>query len=157
MTNRLEVGHVSKAHGLRGELIFSFSTDRTVERTAPGAVLFLDGEAYSVIRGQAHGKKWLLALEGITTKEQADELRGRSVTAEPIDDADTVFVHELIGNQLVDQHGVDRGKIVSVIDNPASDLLELESGGLVPLAFFVSMADGIVRVEVPDGLFETDD
>ncbi len=157
MTNRLEVGHVSKAHGLRGELIFSFTTDRTAERTARGVVLFLDDEAFTVVRGQAHGKKWLMALEGVTTKEQADQLRGRNITAEPIDDADTVFVHELIGNQLVDQHGVDRGKIVSVIDNPASDLLELEDGNLVPLAFFGSMADGVVRVNVPDGLFENDE
>ena len=157
MTNRLEVGHVSKAHGLKGELIFSLTTDRTAERTARGAVLFLNDEAFTVIRGQAHGKKWLVALEGVTTKERADELRGRNITAEPIDDADTLFVHELIGNQLIDQHGVQRGKIVSVIDNPASDLLELEGGSLVPLAFFESIADGVVRVNVPDGLFETDD
>ena len=157
MTNRLEVGHVSKPHGLRGELIFSFTTDRTDERTAPGAVLFLDDEAFTVARGKPHGKKWLMKLEGVTTKEQADALRGRGITAEPIDDADTVFVHELIGNQLVDQHGVDRGRIISVIDNPASDLLELEGGGLVPLTFFTAITDGVVLVDVPDGLFETDD
>ena len=156
MTKRLEVGHVAKAHGLRGDLIFSFTTDRTDERTARGAVLFLDDEPFTVAHGQAHGKKWLMRLEGVTTKEQADDLRGRGVTAEPLDDADTVFVHELIGNPLVDQHGVDRGKIVSVIDNPASDLLELEGGGLVPLAFFTSITDGIVLVDVPDGLFEID-
>ena len=154
MTKRLEVGHVSKPHGLRGDLIFTFTTDRTEERTAPGAVLFLDDEPFTVTSGQAHGKKWRVRLAEVTSKEQADALRGRKVTAEPIDDADAVFVHQLIGGRVVDQDGTDRGLVVAVIDNPASDLLELEDGQLVPLAFFQTLENGIINVTVPIGLFE---
>jgi len=45
-----------------------------------------------------------------------------------------------------------------VIDNPAADLLELDSGALVP-ATFVSAIDTdtvptVVTIDPPDGLFE---
>ena len=45
---------------------------------------------------------------------------------------------------------------MSVIANPASDILELESGALVPTVFVVSNHDGVITVDVPDGLFDLD-
>ena len=46
-------------------------------------------------------------------------------------------MHELVGARVVDAGGVDRGLVVTVVANPASDLLELDSGALVPLRFVV--------------------
>jgi hypothetical protein len=40
-------------------------------------------------------------------------------------------------------------------NNPASDLLVLESGALVPLRFVVDVVAGVrVLVDVPEGLFD---
>ncbi|MEZ5340659.1 MAG: hypothetical protein R2706_04200 [Acidimicrobiales bacterium] len=154
MTDRLEVGRISKAHGLRGDLIFQlyYRPHRGAHRSRCRVVL--DGEPFTVVSGQVHGKKWLVRLKECTTKEQADSLRGRIVSADPLDDVDAVFVHELIGKRLVDQRGTDHGPVVSVIDNPASDLLELEDGALVPLAFYQALDGDKVLVDVPDGLFD---
>jgi len=45
--------------------------------------------------------------------------------------------------------------VVALIDNPASDLLELDDGRLVPLAFLVGYEPGIrIDVEVPAGLLD---
>ena len=56
----------------------------------------------------------------------------------------------------IDQHGIDHGTVVSVLDNPASDLLELEDGQLVPLTFLVGLVPGQrVDVDVPAGLLES--
>ena len=57
--------------------------------------------------------------------------------------------------------GVDHGPVVAVQANPASDLLELDSGALVPLRFVVGGVehdrDGrVVRVDPPDGLLDLD-
>jgi 16S rRNA processing protein RimM len=42
-----------------------------------------------------------------------------------------------------------------VQDNPAADLLVLDDGALVPVVFVVGgPEDGVVHVDVPDGLFE---
>ena len=68
-----------------------------------------------------------------------------------------LWVHELVGAVVVDQSGVERGTVGRVVANPASDLLELDSGALVPVRFVTSLRPGVrVDVEVPDGLFDLD-
>ncbi len=160
----LELGRVGKAHGLKGQLILSLTTDRTVERLAPGSVLFLGPAAetakpYVVGTAQPHQSKWLVSLVGLETRNNAESLRGHGIYGEPLSaeqlaDDDVLFVHELIGKRVVDQHGVDHGPVLSVIDNPASDLLELEGDRLVPLAFYSSHDEKVILVEVPVGLLD---
>jgi 16S rRNA processing protein RimM len=43
---------------------------------------------------------------------------------------------------------------VAVVANPAHDLLELESGALVPVVFIVDAAAGLVTIDPPEGLFD---
>ena len=48
-----------------------------------------------------------------------------------------------------------RGIVVEVEESPASDLLVLDTGHLVPIVFVVDgPTDGVVTVDTPDGLFE---
>ena len=71
-------------------------------------------------------------------------------------DPDALWVHELIGRRVVEVDGTEHGTCVSVIANPAADLLELDSGALVPSNFVVSNADGVIVVDTPEGLFDLD-
>ncbi len=43
---------------------------------------------------------------------------------------------------------------MAVVANPASDLLELDSGALVPVVFVVDRAPGRIVIDPPAGLFE---
>ncbi len=63
-------------------------------------------------------------------------------------------MHDLIGSRVVEVGGLDRGACVAVIDNPAHDLLELDSGALVPVTFVVDNVDGVITIDPPEGLFE---
>ena len=63
-------------------------------------------------------------------------------------------MHELIGSLVKEVSGVDRGTVKAVVANPASDLLELDTGHLVPLTFVIDFTEGIILVDAPDGLFE---
>ena len=95
-----------------------------------------------------------MPLKLVTVSELGES---RLNSSEPIDDPedDTLWVHELVGARVIDQHGVDHGAVVSVLDNPASDLLELEDGQLVPVTFLVDHVPGRrIEVEVPVGLLE---
>jgi 16S rRNA processing protein RimM len=57
-----------------------------------------------------------------------------------------------------DAAGVARGRVVDVVANPASDLLQLASGALVPVRFITHVEPGVrIEVDVPDGLFELTD
>jgi 16S rRNA processing protein RimM len=148
---------VAKAHGLNGEVNVALVTDRT-ERLDPGSVLQTDRGPLVVASSRRHGDRWLVRFRGHDDRDAADRLRGLVLCAEPLDDPDELWVHELVGCRVVSADGVDRGTVDSVQDNPAADLLVLDSGALVPVVFIVDgPADGVVHVDVPDGLFELGD
>jgi 16S rRNA processing protein RimM len=150
----LEVGRVDKSHGLRGEVVVSFVTNMISERTAPGTRLWSGRQWLTVIAARPHRNKWLVSFDGVADRTAADALRGVILEAEPLENESEVFVHELMGKRLIDQHGTDHGPIASVIDNPASDLLELDDGRLVPLAFYMAHDEKTVSVDVPIGLLD---
>jgi 16S rRNA processing protein RimM len=103
--------------------------------------------------------RWVVGLVGIDDRNDVERLVNKVVWAEPIDDPVAVWVHQVIGARVVDVGGVDRGTCIAVLKNPANDLLELESGALVPVLFVDSVqadTDGnfVVTINPPDGLFE---
>lgn len=152
----LEVGRIGRPHGIRGEVAVSLITNR-VERLAPGSVLVSDHGDLVVRSSRPHKERHLVVFEGVHNREAAEKLTGAILRAEPIDDPDEMWVHDIIGCVVVDQHGIDRGQIVGVIENPASDLLELDDGALVPARFVVAVPPGgPIQVETPDGLFVDD-
>lgn len=150
----LEIGRIDTSHGLRGEVVVSFVTNMIEERTTPGTSLWAGDQWLTVAAARPHRNKWLVSFDGVADRTAADSLRGVTLWAEPLETESEVFIHELVGRRLVDQHGTDHGQIASVIDNPASDLLELEDGRLVPLAFYVAHDGGTVSVDVPIGLLD---
>ena len=158
----LEVGRIDKAHGLRGEVIVRLTTNVN-GRVAPGAVLYGDpggSRRFEVVSSQPHHQRWIVAFSGSARREDAEALAGTTLDGEPVDDdPDALWVHELIGAEVVEAGGVARGRVVSVIDNPASDLLELDSGALVPLTFVVGQEGageaGRLTIDPPAGLFDT--
>jgi 16S rRNA processing protein RimM len=150
----LEVGRITKAHGLRGEVVVFLSSDRT-ERVDVGSVLTTDRGELVITASRPHQDRWIVSFAGVATRESAEALRGLSLSAPPIEDPEALWVHELIGCTVVTPDGVQRGVVESVLDNPASDLLVLDSGSMVPVAFVAeSPRDGILKVDTPDGLFD---
>lgn len=149
----LEVGRVIKPHGLRGEVSVKLITDR-VERLTPGAVLHTEAATLEVLASRPHQAGFLVSFVGVVDHDGAEALRGSTLLAPPLDDPETLWIHELIGALVVDVDGGDHGRVVAVEANPASDLLVLDGGALVPLVFVVERsADGVV-IDPPAGLFD---
>jgi 16S rRNA processing protein RimM len=150
----LEVGRIGRAHGVKGAVFVALSTDR-VERVAPGSRLF-DGTDWLTVessRSQPAGR-FVVQFAGLTDRNEAERLTGRILSAEPLDDPDALWIHELIGAKVVDADGVERGVVTSVIANPAHDILELDTGHLVPIIFVTGMSEGVAHVTAPVGLFD---
>ncbi|MDA8196221.1 MAG: ribosome maturation factor RimM [Actinomycetota bacterium] len=151
----LEIGRIHKAHGIRGEVAVSLTSNRE-ERRRRGSVVIVEGKELVISSVKELHERFIFGFDGITDRNQAETLSGKVMFAAPIDDDGELWVHEMIGCTVVDQGGTERGLVEGVLANPASDLLELSTGFLVPLAF-VSRVDGDskrVFVEVPDGLFD---
>ncbi|MEZ5295492.1 MAG: ribosome maturation factor RimM [Ilumatobacteraceae bacterium] len=153
----LEVGRFGRAHGVRGDLFVDLTTDRT-ERVDVGARLWARGAWRTIERSNRANQRFRVHVVGIDDRSAAEALTGAQLYAEPIDDPDALWIHQLVGAEVVEADGTARGRCVSVIDNPASDLLELESGALVPAAFVTAVdtdADPVlVTIEPPEGLFD---
>ena len=149
----LEVGRIGRPHGVRGELYVDLLTDRE-ERVAVGSRLVARDDTLEVVAARPSNGRWLVVFAGVSDRTQAERLTGVQLLAAPIEDPDALWVHELIGSRVVEADGIDRGRCVSVLANPAHDLLELDSGALVPVTFVVSCVDGVTTVDVPEGLFD---
>ena len=149
----LVVGTIGKAHGTSGEVVVRLITNQT-ERLNHGSRLVSDLGELVVSKARPHHDKWLVQFNGVETRTQAEELRGLTLRAAPLDIPDALWVHELIGSLVKEVSGVDRGTVKAVVANPASDLLELDTGHLVPLTFVIHFTEGIILVDAPDGLFE---
>ena len=151
-----EVGRIGRAHGVTGQLYVSLITDR-VERLAPGARLLSGSQWLTVVESRQQRHRWLVRFEGVGDRTSAEKLTNSVLLAEPLtedDDDDALWVHELIGSRVVDQQGIERGTCIAVIDNPAHDILELDTGALIPVIFVVSCTDGLAVVDPPEGLFD---
>ena len=148
-----------KPHGIRGEVIVDMVSNRADARLAPGSVLACDGDDVVVVSSRPHQARWIVAFEGVGDRNSAEALRGRLLEAEPLPDheAGTLWVHELIGSEVVDVAGRAHGMVVAVESNPASDLLVLPGERLVPLTFVVESEPGRVVVDPPAGLLEDAD
>lgn len=151
----LEIGHIRRAHGLRGEVSVELGTDR-LERVEPGARWYARGDWRTVAKARRNNDRWLVTLEGVDDRTAAERLANTTIYAEPIDDPDELWVHVLIGSRVVGTDGTDFGRCVSVVANPAADLLELEGGALVPVVFVTEHGGGTVTIDPPAGLFDAD-
>lgn len=154
-TPLLGVGKIVKPHGLRGDVIISLTTNRQ-ERAAAGSILHAeDGRSFEIVKSSAHRGRFIATLHGVNGIDAAEALRDTPLFAAPMEDADALWVHDLIGSMVVDADGTELGTVTGVEANPASDLLVLAGVGLIPLNFVIASEPGVrVTVDIPDGLLD---
>ncbi len=158
----LSVGRIAKPHGLKGELIVALSTNR-VERVAVGSVLTLaSGRRLTVSSSAAHNDRWRVRFADVPDRTAAEVLHGAELFAEPIEDPEALWIHELIHASVELPDGTSVGSVASVESAGASDLLVLDDGRMIPLVFVVatsgSLADGFrVVIDPPPGLLDDAD
>jgi 16S rRNA processing protein RimM len=132
-------------------------TDQT-QRVDAGSELATDRGALTVVWSTPFGPdRYIVQFEGVFDRTAAESLRGVELEAEPLGDLDDVlWVHELVGATVRDSAGTDIGTVASVEANPASDLMVLESGGLIPVRFVTAhdAARRTVDVDIPQGLLD---
>jgi 16S rRNA processing protein RimM len=156
-TGLLEIGRIGRPHGVKGDLLVSFTSD-VEERRCAGAeytVMTAGATATLVIAAiRPQGERFVVHFEDVDDRTAAERLVNKLLWAAPLDGGDGIWVHELIGSSVVEVSGVERGTCTSVIDNPAHDILELSDGSLVPATFIVSCAEGTIVIDPPEGLFD---
>ena len=158
MSDLLEVGKILRAHGLKGQVVVELWTNRT-ERLATGALLNGSGRELRVNHSSPAApsggrERWVVSFDGIADRDSAEALRGEVLRAPPIDEPGALWVHELVGRDVFDVDGAILGKVDAVQANPASDLLVLDDGRLIPLRFVVESHESGLTVDLPEGLLD---
>ena len=119
---------------MTGEVVVVLTTDRT-ERVDPGTELQTDRGPLTVRLVAARTDPLAGPLRPDRRPRGRRVLARHRAPAAPIEDPDELWIHELVGSQVVSSDGIERGVVESVQANPASDLLVLDTGALVPLTF----------------------
>jgi len=160
---RLEIGGIARAHGIRGEIVIvTHDPDSDVLSTLP--VIYIDGGPRQVTAARGTHRGWLVVLEGLTTRNDAETLKGKQVevdrSALDLDD-DDILLADLVGCKVVRLDGTPWGTIASVDSSPLQDRLVIHDGAIermLPLVDqFVTNIDleaQIVTVDPPEGLPE---
>ena len=149
----LEVGAIRRPHGVKGDTYVDLVTDRH-DRLAVGSRLWAQGQWRVVTMSKRLPQRWLVHLEGFDDRTAIETLTNAALFAEPIADSEALWVHELLGSSVIEVSGAHRGKCVGVLANPAHDILELDTGALVPVTFVLSCIDGVTTISPPEGLFD---
>src|SRR4029079_4572338 len=98
--DRLVVGRIGRAHGLRGEVAVRFSSNRP-ERTEPGAVLYADARALALAAARPPQDRVLIRFEGVDDRTAAEALQGLELSADRLSgDEAAVAAHEIWIQQL---------------------------------------------------------
>lgn len=165
--DRIVVGTLAGSFGVHGDVrVKSFCADpEAIADYTP--LTRADGETITtiVIKGQTKGAL-IARVDGITTKEQADGLRGMELfalrTQLPSLPDDEYYHTDLVGLMSYDTGGAELGRVKAVQTNGADDLLEIISPSdkdtvLVPftraIVPTVDLAAGRIVLDPPRGLF----
>jgi 16S rRNA processing protein RimM len=136
MTDRLIlVGRVAGAFGVKGEVRITTFTADPLGLAAYGPLFRKDGSAGLTLTSARAAKGGVIArTPEITTPEEADRLRGlelfvpREALPDP-DDEDEFYLTDLVGLTAVDPAGATLGKVLSVENYGAGDLIEVKPTG----------------------------
>jgi 16S rRNA processing protein RimM len=171
----LVVGHISKAHGTRGEVFVWPLTDRPDEVFVPGRALLLGNQegalppdAPSVVIESSRPFKGgiLVKFEELGARTEADPVAQRYLLL-PVSDLlplaeDELFYHELLGCVVETVSGERVGIVREVFETEPNHLLEVKSDDgrlhLVPFAKRIvreiDRAGRRVVIDPPEGLLE---
>ncbi|GAB3957850.1 ribosome maturation factor RimM [Spirosoma harenae] len=165
-----QLGHLTKTHGVQGELVLFLDVDNADEYAGLESVLLeVKGElipyfieSIAIVRGS----RAIIAFEDIDTIEQAERLIGCGAflpldELEPITDETRFYFHEIVGYQVVDANAGELGIVQGVYAMNAQDLIAMDYQGkevLIPInsdiVRTVDRTNHKLNVVLPDGLLE---
>ena len=161
----LSVGFLRRPHGLQGEIIMDLHTDFP-ERMKSGRKLFVGDEhkPVTLTNVRPHQSGLLVKFKNIETPDDAGMFRNQWVFIKAKDapplPAGTIYQHELIGFNDVDEHDNPLGELVEILETGANDVYVVrdDSGREILLPAIPSVILDVeagsrtMRVHLLDGL-----
>jgi len=171
--SRVEIGGVARAHGIRGEIVV-VTHDPDSDTLGKIESIYVGGIERKIVGARDTQRGWLIALDGIITRNDAEALQGKPVEVDrdllDLDD-DDVLLDDLIGCEVRLRDGTLWGTVYAVDPGAFQDLLVVHAAAptpenpdatverLLPIVdHFVISIDidaGVITVDPPEGLPES--
>ena len=129
MTEHVVVGRVGRPHGIGGAFVVEHPSD-DADRFAVGAELLAGDMSARIEESKRSGGRLVVKLD--RPVERGTELRVPRASLPPAG-PDAFYVFELVGLEVVEEGGRVLGQVKDVANYDANDVLELDSGTLLPL------------------------
>lgn len=151
-TDWTSIGYISRAHGLKGEVVLEpefdddelYSIDRIfyLGKTGRDPVPVRIGEVKLVQKGDQ--QSFFVKFEHITDRSGAEKIKGYSLYLPSCEvEVNEYTDDDFVGYDVVHEDGTIEGEVVGVLDNPAHTLLEiLGNDG----SYFIPLVDQYVSV-----------
>lgn len=163
----VQVGLITRPHGLRGEVLIRPDTDAPDERFAVGATVFVQRggviQPLVVQSSRTHRGCPLVAFEGRPTLDDVEDLAMAAVRVpesalRPLPDGE-YYWYQLVGAPVVTADGRKVGAVVRVDPNSGSPMLVVVGPFgevLVPMApaICTTLTPEQIVVQAPEGLIE---
>ncbi|MFM9850533.1 MAG: ribosome maturation factor RimM [Hyphomicrobiaceae bacterium] len=166
---RILLGHISDAHGIKGEVLLKVHTGTPEAIANYGTLVDYGGREFVIHVVRVTPKGVVARVDGVTGRTAAEALKGTELftTRENLPDPDNdEFYHaDLIGLTAVGPDGVALGTVTSVANHGAGDLIEIVLTGsrqseLIPFAKAfvpeVDLAKGQIVVHLPESSDDAD-
>jgi len=123
------VGRVGRPHGLDGSFVIEGASENEA-LFEPGASLFAGGEPVTVAARKRSGGRLVVKLDRHV--QRGTELAvARAQLPEP--GTDSYYVFQLVGLEVVEEGGRRLGVVQDIDPGVANDVLQLDSGLLLPM------------------------
>ena len=139
---RVSVGRVGKSHGLDGSFVVEGASDAP-ERFEVGTELLVAGEAAKIVASKRAGGRPVIRLDRRVPRGSKLEVPREALA--PTGD-DEYYVADLVGLRVEDESGAALGTVTGVVPGVANDVLELDSGLLLPM-----VEDCVLQVDPSGG------
>lgn len=156
----IEAGRIVNTHGVAGEVKIEVWLDSPQFMKKCGRI-FAEGRELKIESAREHKGFLLAKLEGIDDVNAAMTLKGKQLT---IDRADAklpkgeYFLQDIIGASVVNEDGVELGKLAEIMETPASRIYVVrgEREHLIPaVPEFILKTDaenGVITVHLIEGM-----
>ena len=160
-----KIGRIGKAHGVKGEVSFSFDDDVFDRVDADYLILEVDGILVPFFMEEYRFRSDNIALvkfEDIDTQDRARELTNCDVyflRSEADDEEEELTYSFLVGFDIVEASTQKKvGTIASIDDKTLNILFELEDGTLIPaseeLISDIDKDNKTITIALPEGILE---
>jgi 16S rRNA processing protein RimM len=153
---RVLLGHISDAHGIKGEAVVHSHTAVPQDIAAYGPLSDAQGkQSFSLTVLRVTKKGVICRIAGIADRNGIEALRGTELYVArdrlPEPDDETFYHADLIGLTAVDVQGQTVGTVVALNNFGAGDLLEIRLTGSSQTEFFPFTKTSVPAIDIAGG------